>query len=206
MPTLDTYKHQVHKYNNKLQKYKKNIIVHFIRHAESTANKAAKTNINEYDSEKWFDAELTLTGIEQAKKLQNYKIKPDLVYTSPFRRTIATMYYSLALLNINNLPIIVDKKIGEIQNGHPCNYYGTDVQIYNRNIETEKDIINRGESWFHDMVTYVKDKPNIKNVFVYTHSVFMYEFLNNSSLLLNHNCRGFPENTQVCSVNIQKFL
>ena len=204
---MNKYKKQLNKYNQKLQIYnKKNVMVHFIRHAESTANKAAERNINEYNSEKWFDAKLTSKGIEQATKLQNYKIKPDLVYTSPFRRTITTLYYSLALLNINNLPIIIDNRIGEIQNGHPCNYYGTDKQIYNRNIESEKDVVNRGELWFHDMVTYIKDKPNIKNIFVYSHGIFIYEFLNNSTLSLDHNCNDFPTNTQICSVNINKFL
>jgi broad specificity phosphatase PhoE len=191
---------------------KRNVIIHFIRHAESTANKAAEKNINEYNSEKWFDAELTSNGIEQAKNLKKINIKPDLVYSSPFRRTFMTLYYSIGLYNVNNIhnsniPILIDSRIGEIQNGHPCNYnnyYSSNIN--SRPIESEKDLINRGELWFNDMITYIKDKPNIKNIFIYTHGVFMYEFLNNSSFKFDHNCQMFPQNTQICSVNISKFL
>jgi broad specificity phosphatase PhoE len=193
------------KYEQKLQN-NRNVIVHFIRHAESTANKAAEIDINEYNSEKWFDAELTPTGIEQAKQLQNIQIKPDVVYTSPFRRTFATLYYSLALLNINNIPVMVDNRLSEIKNGHPCNYNNYYDNVHYRPIETEQNVINRGELWFRDMIEYVKNKPNIKNVFVYSHGVFIYEFLNNSSFKLNHNCKDFPKNTQICSININKFL
>jgi len=215
-------------YNNKLQKYidksnyfiyniqkhsliqtgGRNVIVHFIRHAQSTANEAGDRNLKEYNSEKWFDAELSSTGIIQAKKLQTINIKPDLVYTSPFRRTFATLYYSLALLNIKNTPIMVDNRISEIKNGHPCNYnnYYATIPINERPIESEQDVINRGQLWFNDMITYIKDKPNIYNVFVYTHGLFMYTFLNNSTFQFDHNCNNFPENTQICSVNINTFL
>jgi broad specificity phosphatase PhoE len=199
--TDTNYYKQLQKYNHKLQNSRK-VMVHFIRHAQSTANKAAELDENEYSSEKWFDAELTPTGIEQAKKLQNIHIKPDLVYTSPFRRTFATLYYSLALINMNNIPVMVDNRLSEIKNGQPCNYNHYYDNVDYRPIETEQNLINRGDLWFHDMITYVKDKPHIKNVFVYTHGMFMYTFLNNSTLHLQHNCTDFPKNTQVCTVTI----
>jgi len=187
---------------------KRNVVIHFIRHAESTANKAGKTNPDEYMSEKWFDAVLTPNGINQAKELQNISIKPDLVYTSPFRRTFMTLYYSLALYNLNNLPIIIDNRIGEIQNGHPCNYnnYYNKIPIDNRPIETEEDLINRGKLWFRDMIKHVKKNSTIQNVFVYTHGMFIYTFLNDLSSTIDNNCTGFPKNTQICSINISKFI
>jgi len=214
-----------YKYNTQINNNKPSVHLYFIRHAESTANHAAKDNINEYDSEKWFDAELTNTGIKQATQLQSINTIPDLIYTSPFRRTFATLYHSL---NNNDksidIPIIVDGRISEMKNGHPCNYnynnklpnvftnviYSNTMSYeYERPIETQDELIVRGQHWFNDMLNYVKDKPMIYNIFVYSHGLFIYELLNNTMLYkLNKDvlCHDFPKNTQICSIDIRTFI
>ena len=57
------------------------------------------------------------------------------------------------------------------------------------------------------MITYVKDKLYINNIFVYTHGMFIYKLLNSSVTdKLNNVCKKFPENTQVCPIDISHLL
>jgi broad specificity phosphatase PhoE len=92
-------------YYNKAKKYKflyqigandqpKIINLYFIRHGESQHNKNKNKNI--------FDPSLTYKGILQSKQLYNniIKIKPDLIYTSPLKRSLQTLSYSLTNKNL----------------------------------------------------------------------------------------------------------
>jgi len=203
------------------------INLYFIRHAKGYHNDAAtKFGSYEYKNNKWFNAELTNEGINQAKELY-YKIetiKPDLIYSSPFLRTIQTMEYSVGH-NFANIPIILDDNIRETINGHPCNYrHNKDFIInytkhINRTINYEgiidserkfekipNDLIIRGKKWFNDMLIYIKDKPNISNIIIFTHGSFIKYFLNSPDfrkLNTNINCKKYPPNIEICPIQIK---
>jgi len=194
--------------------------LYFIRHAQGEHNLAAlKNGLEEYENPKWFDAVLTDKGIIDSMKIQN-KIKnlnPDLIYCSPFRRTIQTMYYSVT--NVENIPIIIDDNLRETMNNHPCNYRNnkTEIERYTKNLfgdkyidytnvldfTLNKTVISRGKLWLKNLVAYLKNQPYIKNVLIYTHGGFMKSFLNSYLLRkLNKNikCFDYPNNLEICKI------
>ena len=206
----------------------RDINLYFIRHAKGYHNDAAiKFGVFECENNEWFDAELTNEGIIQAKELY-YKIetiKPDLIYSSPFLRTIQTMEYSVGH-NFANIPIILDDNVRETINGHPCNYrHNKDFIInYTKNnsnriinydgiIDSERkfekipnDLIIRGKKWFNDMLNYIKDKPHISNIIIYTHGSFIKYFLNSPcfrKLNTNIKCTRYPPNVEICPILIK---
>lgn len=205
----------------------KNINLFFIRHAKGYHNDAAvKFGSFQYENDEWFDAELTNEGINQAKQLY-YKIeniKPDLIYSSPFLRTIQTMEYSVGH-NFANILILLDDNIRETINGHPCNCrHNKDFIInyttnLNRNfnydgiIDSKKnfekipsDLITRGKKWFNDMLNFIKDKPYITNIIIFTHGSFIKYFLNShffSKLNKNIKCKRYPPNVEICPIQIK---
>jgi len=207
----------------------RDINLYFIRHAKGYHNEAAiNFGFHQYENHEWFDAALTDEGISQAKKL-HFKIetiKPDLVYSSPFIRTIETLKYSLGN-NFNEISILLDDNVRETINGHPCNYrHGKNFIInYTKSINRTfnydniidfprcrenipNDIIIRGNKWFTNMLLYIKNKPNIKNIIIFTHGSFIKYLLNSyhfRKLNTNSACKSYPANVEICPILIKSF-
>jgi broad specificity phosphatase PhoE len=205
----------------------RDINLYFIRHAKGYHNQAAiNFGFNQYENHEWFDAALTDEGISQAKELY-YKIeniKPDLIYSSPFIRTIETLKYSLGN-NFINVPILLDDNIRETINGHPCNYrhnkefiinytktinrtfnYDNIIDFYRFNENIPDDLIIRGNKWFLNMLLYIKNKPDIKNIIIFTHGSFIKYLLNSyhfRKLNTNNNCKRYPPNVEICPILIK---
>jgi broad specificity phosphatase PhoE len=196
------------------------INLYFIRHAEGVHNKAAKEyGHQEYKNIKWFDAILTNKGINDSINIQDKikEINPDIIYSSPFRRTIQTMYYSTKKLN-NNISIILDDNLREKVNGHPCNYRHNKTEVirftsnlfknrpYKLHYENVLDddnkinnVIIRGTKWLQMILRTI----NIKNIIIYTHGGFIQYFLNSEilkKLNTNYKCSSYPDNLEICKI------
>jgi len=214
-------------YLNKLNKYKllsqnggnheNTVNLYFIRHGESMHNIGKNKNI--------FDPPLTKNGIEQSSNL--YKnildIKPDLIYTSPLRRTLQTVFYSL-LNQINNIPIIIDDNIREFNLGRLSDFRHSKDQIIkytklltynnlnfdnisedsNNKRESEEDVNKRIQQFLEKLKLNIKDKPHIKNVIVYSHSLFISKILKYLSSKLNKtgtcDIDGYISNGKICAL------
>jgi len=166
--------------------------LYFIRHGESMHN-LNKQNKN------IFDPPLTKEGISQSSDL--YKniidIKPDLIYTSPLRRTIQTLFYSLLNQINNDMPIIIDENLREFNRGRKCDFRHSKDQIIkytkllnynninydkipdnlNNSRETEENLNKRIQQFLEDLKLYIKDKPNIKNIVIYSHGLYISNML-----------------------------
>lgn len=201
-------------YSDKLNKYKimfqlggltegRIVNLYFIRHGESYHNLNKKNkNI--------FDSPLTNNGITQSTNL--YKnildIKPDLIYTSPLRRTLQTLFYSLLNQINTKIPIIIDDNVREFNRGRPCDFRHNKDQIikytklfnYNNidytNIsndlnsnkrESFENIHGRVLAWLEGIKTYIKDKPHIQNIVVYSHVFFIRTALDYLSKKIKKN-------------------
>lgn len=120
---------------------------------------------------------LTELGKEQAKKAaQELQIIPiDIIFTSEFPRAIQTA----EIINTNNIPIKVDKRINEIKTGMEGEHYKDYVNkkaslAKEKNISRREVKINDGES-FNELKTRVKNfidelkTKKYKSVTIVTH-------------------------------------
>jgi probable phosphoglycerate mutase len=201
-------------YSDKANKYKilyqiggliegRIVNLYFIRHGESMHNLNQKNkNI--------FDSPLTNNGITQSTNL--YKnildIKPDLIYTSPLRRTLQTLFYSLLNQINTKIPIIIDDDVREFNRGRPCDFRHNKDQIikftklfnYNNidytNIsnnpnsnksESFENVNKRVQIWLEKLKIYIKDKPHITNIVVYSHAMFIRAALDYLSKKIKKN-------------------
>jgi len=181
----------------------------------------------------YMDALLTEEGTKQSYFLHDtlYKNKPDLIYCSPLRRTIQTMFYSIKLKNSSNTdsPIIIDGRLRELMNSHPCNYYKGkyDVIAFTNKIqkdidssynitytdinkldditatETNNMLIQRGMEWYNDMLSCIKDNPHIKNIYCYSHGEFINIFVNHLLTITPSNNKKlyWLRNSEIYSYN-----
>lgn len=169
--------------------------LYFIRHGQS------EHNINK-NYKNIFDPPLTKIGISQSQDL--YKnildIKPDLIYSSPLRRSLQTLFYSLLNQINDKIPIIIDENLRELNRGRQCDFRHSKDQIIkytkllnynnmsydkitidsNNRRETEDHLNKRIEQWLDDLKAYIKDKPDIKNIVIYSHGLL----INNTLKLL----------------------
>ena len=205
--------------------------LYFIRHAQGEHNAAAeKCGFQEYENIKWFDAELTPKGINDSINIQNKikRLNPDVIYSSPLKRTIQTMYYSTK--KINDIPIFIDDRLRETMNEHPCNYRNNKTEIekwtnnlfhdrfinyenifnYHENINNNESIyfvITRGVEWLSSVLTSLKNRPYVNNVLIFTHGSFMKYFLNSpllKKLNTNYKCFDYPNNLEICHIVLFK--
>jgi broad specificity phosphatase PhoE len=205
----------------------RDINLYFIRHAKGYHNQAAiNFGFHQYENHEWFDAALTDEGISQSKELYHKikNIKPDLIYSSPFIRTIETLNYSLSN-NFIKVPILLDDNIRETINGHPCNYrhnkefiinytksmnrifnYDNIIDLYRFNENIPNDLIIRGNKWFFNMLLFIKNKPDIKNIIIFTHGSFIKYLLNSyhfRKINTNDKCKRYPPNVEICPILIK---
>jgi broad specificity phosphatase PhoE len=195
-----------------MNKVNRMVNLYFIRHGQGYHNLAYNSfGNNAYSDKKYMDAMLTNEGVLKSKQLYDKLIDnpPDLIYSSPLRRTIQTMNYSMVGMNnstmFKDVPIILDDRLRELLNTHQCNYrYSKDnvKNFVNDNVthksrvsydnvdntnkeypfeESMDDLIRRGEEWLDDLIQKTK-KNSIRNIYIYTHGEFIYMFLNRSKL------------------------
>ena len=141
-------------------------MIYFVRHGETYNNIKNLIGGN---------SELSPKGIEQAKATAELlkDIKFDAIYVSDYIRTRQTAEY----INVyHNLPIQVDKRMNERFHG---TYENTDVskfnfneiwdidneKIYENNIETISECIERAKSFLED----IKIKHKNQNILIVSH-------------------------------------
>ncbi len=96
--------------------------IYLIRHGEAENN---RYNLNNPEQKRIFGRSnhlnLTDQGIQQAKdlgrKLQKFKIYPDIVYSSPAQRALQTARYTLSAMGVE-LDIAPDERLQERDVGH----------------------------------------------------------------------------------------
>lgn len=162
----------------------------FVRHGHGHHNAAAeKFGDYAYQDILYKDADLTTVGINQAKELRKFfKVHtPHLIYSSSLKRCIQTMHHSI---DKHDDEIHIDDRLLE-RLGDICNHR-SDKEIIKKvtskkiNLdkvddeipwlfrhETNKEILERANNWYNDMLIKVNSNNSILNVVVYSH----YEFL-----------------------------
>ena len=130
----------------------------------------------------WVDVPLSKEGIESSKevaeKLANFKI--DKVYTSPLARNKGTVSLVLKELNMENLPVVIDKALDERNYGQlqglnkdeiKKKYGEKQVRLWRRSwLETPpggeslKDVFNRTTPFYKSYIE--KDLKEGKNILV----------------------------------------
>ncbi len=95
--------------------------IHFLRHAHGKHNEVGEVDYTQYQREDLVDAELTELGIQQCLRLKESMkpINPQLIVTSPMRRTLQTAVNSFPHL-IESIPWIALECIREQTGFHPC--------------------------------------------------------------------------------------
>lgn len=140
--------------------------IYVIRHGRTKCNDEGKYNGR-------LDEDINETGIKQAieasKKVE--KLDIDLIICSPLKRTKHTM----ELINVNNIPVIYDKRLmerdcGVLTDKELGDFYDTDYYNYysNKNIEgleTLPELFSR----IHLFLDEIKDKYLDKNILLVTH-------------------------------------
>ena len=161
--------------------------LYVIRHGQTDCNKENKYNCR-------YDEDINEIGVEQAIKASNNikKLDIDLIICSPMKRTKHTM----ELVNINNVPVIYDKRLIERDGGKLTltvldDYYYTDYyNYYSTNIveglETLPELFNR----VHSFLDEIKIKYKDKNILLVTHGAvaraiqFYFEEMPKDGMLL----------------------
>ncbi len=140
--------------------------LYVIRHGQTNCNRE-----NKYNGK--LDEDINEVGIEQAKSAQEdvKKINIDLIICSPLLRT----RHTCNIVNVNNIPIIYDKRIeerdcGKLTNEKLGEFYYTDYWNYysNKNVEgleTIQELFDRVKSFLDE----IKEKYKDKNILLVTH-------------------------------------
>ena len=168
-------------------------LIYFIRHAEAEHNVAYNLyGESAYKSPKFRDADITLNGISQAKKLAISMdfIPFEVVFTSPLVRTLHT---SSILFKQHCIPIIAREDIRERYDRHPVNnrqdvaqlkelYPSVDFSeiISNEDVlyNTPDDVQIRAKAF----IKYVLARPE-KYIAVVSHETFLREVLSQFRIL-----------------------
>lgn len=140
--------------------------LYVIRHGQTNCNRE-----NKYNGK--LDEDINEVGIKQAKLAQEdvKKLNIDLIICSPLLRT----RHTCNIVNVNNIPIIYDKRIeerdcGKLTNEKLGEFYYTDYWNYysSKNIEgleTIQELFDRVASFLDE----IKEKYKNKNILLVTH-------------------------------------
>lgn len=168
----------------------KNIVL--VRHGESEANIAMQLKskgvtspfVEEALRKQDADYRLTLNGVEQAKKLNEFIRNPefgfpkfDVAFCSPFLRALETAYYLDFQDNFIRVDLLQERNIGDCKGltrderkiimpdyfkSHETNPYCATPP----NGESQKDVVMRVYKFFHE---YVRDQFSNKNILIIAH-------------------------------------
>ena len=165
-----------------------NMKLYVIRHGLTNCNKENKYNCR-------YDEDINEIGVEQAIKASDdvRKLDIDLIICSPMKRTKHTM----ELVNVNNIPVIYDKRLIERDGGKLTqtvldDYYYTEYYNYYstktvEGLETLPELFNR----VHSFLDEIKIKYKDKNILLVTHGAvartiqFYFEEMPEDGMLLN---------------------
>lgn len=140
--------------------------IYVIRHGRTNCNDEGKYNGK-------LDEDINKTGIRQAMEARNQvkALNIDLVICSPLLRT----RHTCEIVNVNNIPVIYDKRIEERDCGVLTNkklgeFYYTDFWNYYSDkkiegLETVQDLFERIKLFLDD----IKQKYKGKNILLVTH-------------------------------------
>lgn len=140
--------------------------IYVIRHGRTNCNDERKYNGK-------LDEDINKTGIRQAMEARNQvkALNIDLVICSPLLRT----RHTCEIVNVNNIPVIYDKRIEERDCGVLTNkklgeFYYTDFWNYYSDkkiegLETVQNLFERIKLFLDD----IKQKYNGKNILLVTH-------------------------------------
>lgn len=143
-----------------------NMKLYVIRHGRTNCNDQGKYNGK-------LDEDINETGIEQAKLVSKEieKLNIDLIICSPLLRT----KHTCDIININNIPVIYDKRLeerdcGKLTNENLGDFYFTDYWNYYSDkkiegLETIPELFER-IAFFLDEI---KEKYKNKNILLVTH-------------------------------------
>ena len=140
--------------------------IYVIRHGRTNCNDEKKYNgkLNE---------DINKTGIEQARFASEEvkKLNIDLIICSPLLRTRHTCY----IINVNNIPVIYDKRLEErdcgiLTNQDSGDFYYSDYWNYYSDkkiegLETIQELFKRVASFLDE----IKEKYKNKNILLVTH-------------------------------------
>lgn len=140
--------------------------LYIIRHGRTKCNDEHKYNGK-------LDEDINQTGIEQAKKAREEvkNLDIDLIICSPLLRN----RHTCELVNINNVPVIYDKRLeerdcGKLTNVELGDFYYTDYWNYYsktkvEGLETIPDLFKRVKEFLDEIKKIYKDK----NILLVTH-------------------------------------
>jgi len=190
---------------------RRTVSLYFIRHGQALHNVAAeKYGEYAYFDPIYTDANLTEMGIKQSVDLQFClkKNNPDIVFSSSLRRCLQTLDHALVDYNKE---IMVDDRLAERLGQHPCNKRSPRNllnNIINRKLnlnnvinennwlskrETDDEMIERALDWYYDILKYLENNKNIKNVAVFSHYDFLTTVLS-KGLPISSALNGRPFN------------
>ena len=167
-------------------------LIYFIRHAEAEHNVAYNLyGESAYKSPKFRDADITLNGISQAKKLAISMdfIPFEVVFTSPLVRTLHT---SSILFKQHCIPIIAREDIRERYDRHPVNNRQDIAQLKDLYPFDFSEIISNEDLLYNTpddvqirakaFIKYVLARPE-KYIAVVSHETFLREVLSQFRIL-----------------------
>lgn len=140
--------------------------IYVIRHGRTNCNDERKYNGK-------LDEDINEVGIEQAKEARKQikDLNIDLIICSPLLRT----RHTCEIVNVNNIPVIYDKRIeerdcGTLTNKELGDFYYTDYWNYYSDkeiegLETLQDLFKRIKLFLDD----IKEKYKDKNILLVTH-------------------------------------
>ena len=140
--------------------------LYVVRHGRTNCNDEGKYNGK-------LDEDINEVGIKQAKEARKKveKLDIDLIICSPLLRT----KHTCNIININNIPIIYDKRLeerdcGKLTNEKLGEFYYTDYWNYYSNkkiegLETIPELFKRVSLFLDE----IKEKYKDKNILIVTH-------------------------------------
>lgn len=165
--------------------------LYLVRHGETEKNKYGLVQGQT-------EADLSLKGIEEAKKLQELinSLNIDVVISSPLRRAIDTA----RIITDNKYPINIDDRIIE-RNWGMCEGVSIEnvdtIKCWNFYINTDDNKIEKLQDFMKRLSEFLEDiriKYNKKNVLVVTHSAV----LRGMHYLIN----GIPDDGDLSKIEI----
>ena len=144
----------------------------YIRHADK--------NYSNGESEIYkHDPGITKNGVESSKNVANCLIekwgKPDIVVTSPYRRTRETVQIMLSVIKEkDNIQVYIDPEISEYLGNHRDSPMDVtdDTMIYNPpHPESFKEMKNRVKRHHNHIVNYIDTIPDNKVIWIITHGL-----------------------------------